>query len=99
MTRVGFFKLLAAFGFGQSVPIPAHPYKLPDDSSTPCPHNWTKGPFYITAAQTYEEPGYYPPSVLLRVEHCSLCGILRLPKDTWELNGDNMDEGHIQGKR
>lgn len=36
--------------------------------------------FYLTAAIGFEEPEYYPPSALIRMEACS-CGALRLPEE------------------
>ena len=42
-------------------------------------HAWRLGPFYITAAGTSEEPTFYPPGALVQVEHCTRCGLLRLP--------------------
>lgn len=37
-------------------------------------HTWTKGPFYISIS------GQMGTSEPLLVEHCSVCGIMRLPK-------------------
>lgn len=54
-------------------------------------HDWKRGPFYLTAAKTYEEPGYYPPSTLLNVEHCIGCGLIRLPKPYWNATGSCLD--------
>mgnify|MGYP001616546253 FL=1 len=47
----------------------------------------TGGPFYVTAAMTYEEPQYYSPGGLVKVEHCRHCGMLRLPRKLWGESG------------
>ena len=44
-------------------------------------HRWVEGPFYLTVASTWEEPGYEPPRGLIKVEYCADCGILRIPMD------------------
>ena len=46
-----------------------------------CEHEWVVGPFFISAADSYEEPTYYPPSALVRLDHCIKCGLIRLPKE------------------
>jgi hypothetical protein len=56
-------------------------------------HTWSTGPFYIKAAHAYEEPQFYPPQGLVRVEHCVECGILRLPMDLWKHTGPNIAAG------
>lgn len=50
-------------------------------------HRWVAGPYYIKAAVTYEEPTYYPPSGLVKVEHCTHCGLLRLGDSARGLTG------------
>ena len=40
-------------------------------------HKFEKSPFYLMAAVSYEEPGYYPPSGMFPVQICS-CGEIRL---------------------
>ncbi len=57
-----------------------------------CEHEWTEGPFFIKAAVTYEEPRYYPPHGLYRIEHCKLCGFLRLPEGAREYDKANVHE-------
>ena len=42
-------------------------------------HNWIKGRFYIMCATTLEEPEYYAPQGIVRIEYCEICGLLRLP--------------------
>ena len=59
-------------------------------------HQWTQGPFYITAASTWEEPQFYPPQSLVLVEHCVTCGVLRLPKALWKYEGDNLAAGEAR---
>lgn len=86
MTRLQFF--LSLLGAAQ---VP----KVSGDRVA-CAHTWIKGPFYVAAAETYEEPDYYPPSALVHVEHCSACGIIRLPEDMWGLNGANISAGHVK---
>lgn len=63
-----------------------------------CAHNWSKGPFYVMIANSYEEPGFYPPSAMYQVEHCLECGILRLPEEVRKLNGANFAAGHVTVK-
>ena len=82
-TRRGFLGMVAAF-----IQLP----KVSGNATANCPHDWSKGPFYVSVAQGVEEPEYYPPSGLLRTEHCKLCGALRLPKAYWDANGDSLDE-------
>ncbi len=55
-------------------------------------HNWSAGPFYISAARTTSEPQKEPPSGLVAVEHCTRCGTLRLPRDFRQFTGGNMGE-------
>ena len=55
-----------------------------------CKHDWQQGPFYLKVAATYEEPDYYPPSGMVKVEHCTLCGLLRLPESLRQYIGKNM---------
>jgi len=42
-------------------------------------HEFVKGPFYVTAALSFEEPEFYPPEGLTPIEFCKTCGVLRLP--------------------
>ena len=56
-----------------------------------CDHDWHTGPFYVMAAGNYEEPTYYPPSSLVRVEHCTKCGLLRLPAEMRSQTGRNLN--------
>ena len=55
-----------------------------------CPHNWVSGPFYVMVAVTYEEPDYYPPQGMIPVEHCTLCGLIRLPEAYRQKVGRNL---------
>lgn len=67
-----------------------------DEHIMNCAHSFTKGPFYVTVASSFEEPGFYPPSSLYPVQHCSQCGIIRLPKEVRELNSENIAAGHVK---
>jgi hypothetical protein len=58
-----------------------------------CLHEWAQGPFYIKVASSYEEPEYYPPNALVKVEHCKKCGVLRLPEVLRGYVGKNLAEG------
>ena len=55
-----------------------------------CGGQLVQGPFYIAAARTFEEPRYYPPQMLVRIEHCLKCGTLRLPEEFRPFHGENM---------
>ncbi len=81
MRRRGFFGSLLSFALPQ-VSVST----VPDTHA----HVWVKGPFYIQAAISLEEPGFYPPQGLMRTEHCRICGILRLPEDMWKQDGDQL---------
>lgn len=51
-----------------------------DDVQTcPCGGQIIRGPFWIKACQTAEEPSHYPPQALVPVTHCRGCGLLYLP--------------------
>jgi len=70
VTRRG---LLAMLGVGVSpgvgqiaTPVPAHRCE------------WVKGPYYVMVAVTYEEPDFYPPGGRGALEHCPVCGAVRL---------------------
>ena len=52
-------------------------------------HSWHAGPFFITAARTFEEPDYYPPGSTVPVETCD-CGLIRLPATLAKMRGRNM---------
>ena len=67
-------------------------FGLPALFSVPLTHDceWAQGPFYIRVAASYEEPQYYPPSALIQVEHCTVCGLLRLPADLRKKTGKNL---------
>ena len=56
----------------------------------PHTHAWTRGPFYVIAAVSWEEPTYYPPQGLIGIEHCTSCGLLRLPESLWKSTGANL---------
>lgn len=55
-----------------------------------CEHDWVNGPFYITVASTFDEPDFCPPSRLAKVEHCTKCGVIRLPEETRKKTGKNL---------
>jgi len=42
-------------------------------------HLWVDGPFYIYDAGTLEVSDHCPPSMLIKIQHCKRCGLLRLP--------------------
>ena len=50
---------------------------------------WHQSPFYVTVASTYEEPDYYPPSSMVRIETCD-CGLMRLPGDLGKRRRKNL---------
>ena len=50
---------------------------------------WHESPFYVTVAATYEEPDYYLPSSMVRIETCD-CGLMRLPGDLGKRRGKNL---------
>ena len=62
---------------------------------TDCPHDWaTNGPFYATVA--LEVTKRCQQDVVVRVapvpiEHCRLCGVLRLPPGLWWQDGSVAD--------
>ena len=58
-----------------------------------CQHEWVQGPFYLKVAKTYEEPNFYPPNAMIRIEHCKKCGLIRLPPDLKEYDGENLSQG------
>lgn len=60
-----------------------------------CEHRFVEGPFWITASVTYEEPTYYPPSGLVKVEHCTGCGMLRLPEAERKKEGKHLRDGDL----
>ncbi len=51
-------------------------------------HLWVKGPFYLMVANSMEEPDYYPPSGMVKLEFCKICGIVRVPLDHPEACAD-----------
>ena len=55
-----------------------------------CEHDFREGPFYIMVARSYEEPDFYPPSSMFKVEHCVKCGLLRLPEPLRKYIGKNL---------
>jgi len=71
-----------------------------------CKHDWHDGPFYIMVARSHEEPDFYPPSSMFKVEHCTNCGLLRLPQELRKYIGKNLsgltldapDKGNHCGK-
>lgn len=63
----------------------------------PASCEWVTGPFYITAASSYEEPDYYPPEVFVKIEHCRKCGIIRLPESLRGFTRRNLAEGKAEG--
>jgi len=67
-----------------------HKYTSPE---TLCYHEWVKGPFWIKASITWEEPEYYPPQGLINLEHCVQCGLLRIPKDLRAKRGTHLRDG------
>ena len=44
-----------------------------------CEHDFKVSPFFVLMAVTSEEPTYYPPGGMARLEMCSKCGAVRLP--------------------
>jgi hypothetical protein len=58
--------------------------------SEACEHDFKEGPFWIKVASSYEEPVYYPPQGIVKVEHCVKCGILRLPEQFRKYIGPNL---------
>ena len=46
---------------------------------TYCRHDFKVSPFFVLMALTSEEPTYYPPCGMARLEMCSKCGVIRLP--------------------
>ena len=81
MRRRGFFNSLLALALPQ-VSVST----IPDTHA----HVWVKGPFYIQAAISLEEPGFYPPQGLVRTEHCLVCGILRVSEDMKTQQGNQL---------
>lgn len=64
------------------------------ETTTPvCLHEWVKGPFWIKAAITWEEPEYYAPQGIINIEHCVQCGLIRIPKDLKSKRGKNLRDG------
>ena len=66
--------------------VPESSGKIP----TLCPHDWKSGPFYVMVAVAYEEPDYYPPQGMIPVEHCTLCGLIRLSEAYRQEVGRNL---------
>lgn len=56
-----------------------------------CDHQWTKGPFYITAAANINEEIYGNPGEPIPVMHCRLCGVLRVYDNYKSITTSNMD--------
>lgn len=49
-----------------------------------CDHadgKWEESRFWIKAEVTSEEPDYYPPQGLVRLEICTGCRMVRIPDD------------------
>lgn len=55
-------------------------------------HTWVSGPFYVKVAASAEEPNYYPPAGLVRIEHCTKCGLMRLPDDLRSHRSENLSQ-------
>lgn len=55
-----------------------------------CDHTFVAGPFFLMAANTLEEPTYYPPQAFMPVEHCFKCGALRLSENARRHVGPNL---------
>lgn len=47
-------------------------------------HDWQRGPFSISATADR----YWPPNLIIPVEHCRGCGLLRLPEGFRAQDGD-----------
>lgn len=60
---------------------------LPAQTTHVC--EWHPSPFYVTVAVTYEEPRYYSPGGLTRLETCD-CGLMRLPDGLGKKRGRNL---------
>lgn len=54
-----------------------------------CVHEWKTGPFWIIGST---DMPHYSPSMLYRIEHCTKCGIMRLPRELWPQIGQNVQE-------
>lgn len=67
-------------------------------SNPHCSHDWVEGPFYVKVAVSYEEPKYYPPQGLVNVEHCTKCGLLRLPELTRKAKHKHLQARGGEGK-
>lgn len=63
------------------------------DMLFPHEHEWVTGPFYVTVANSYEEPRYYPPAAMMKFEFCRWCGIMRIPDDLRAYTGPNIAAG------
>ena len=43
-------------------------------------HKWEDGPFWITHFEGDPSGFSYDSPVLVKVQHCSMCGMIRIPK-------------------
>jgi len=88
--------LVFAILFGFLISFVLLPAKAWPEDPFPCDHDWVQGPFYVKACWGFECPTYYPPAALIPVEHCTKCGLLRLPPGLWQEEGDTILPDHSQ---
>lgn len=50
------------------------------DATAVCNHQWISGGFYAKACEVGDCPQLNPPTMTVRLEHCKICGIVRIPK-------------------
>ncbi len=58
-------------------------------------HKFELSPFYALVAVSFEEPQYYPPQGMIRLECCENCGAIRIPKKYIRVGGENLTKCKI----
>jgi hypothetical protein len=50
-------------------------------------HNWSKAKLWALGSANTEEPKFFPPSLPIRLEYCSGCGLVRVSDEALKLFG------------